>query len=304
VSEGTGKGSVYERTRILFDALGDVVGVHLCDLAEVREARDAGPTAVLEALVAPLDRLVSTATLGGLDVVCVEALLAARELDGGELEEQVREIVVHSGSGELAAGVLKGLWDRVQDLRDDGQTARALQAARAALGMSVATSDFTAAATSLVFLSGCHEADDEMEAATLCIRQAGAYMARAGRHQAAGEVLAETSDRMAGRGQWEEALCVLDQAARSFEGAGNSEGVALCMVEGARLRIENGRFREAVRQLQRAVGAAGAEGLVEFEAKAWRLLSTAHEALGDNVMKASCEARAELLEGAVEDGHG
>lgn len=300
-ADSKGTAAVFERARTLFEAHGDALGVHLCELAEARVSREGGPIPVLRALVPPLERLVATGSLGGLDVLCVEAMLAAVAVGEADLERRVQDLVCHAGSDELAASVLLGLWDEVQDLRDMGDLEAAVRAGRASLETSVALGDFNAAATSLILLAGCHDLAGMTDAATLCVRQAGDYLARGGEPAAAGEVLAEAADRLEAADRAQDAVKVLERAAGAWEAAGTVSGVVLCLLEGARLKAGAGRHREAVRGLQKVTAMAGDANLLDLEIRALRLQATSYASLDESEMEANCLARAELLEAALPD---
>jgi len=293
---------VFARARDLFQAHEDALGVHLCELAEARASREEGPIPVLRSLVAPLERLVASGSLGGLDVICVELLLAAVALESDDLEARIRDLLSHAGSNELASSVLLGLWEEVQDLRDTGDLEAAIRVGRTSLETSVAVGDFNAAATSLIFLAGCHDVGRRPDAVTLCIRQAGAYLAGGGEPTAAGEVLMEAADRLEAEDRSDDAIEALGRASRAWDEAGAETGVILCLLEVARLKAAAGRDREAVKGLQKAAAMAGEAGLVEMEIRALKGQATAYASLGESVMAENCLARAELLAGALSQG--
>ncbi len=291
-----------ERSRLLFQALGDERGAHLCEIALAREASD--PVEVLAALLPPLERLAATRTLTGLDVIAAEALVAARVLGARDLETQVRRLVVGVGSTDLAARVFTALWERFEALAEAGDLPACLAAGWAGLDLAVALGDFQAAAVALVRVAGCHEAaasaggpSSHAAAAVLCLEQAARYLERAGRPEEAGDLFLETA-RQPAAGSRAEVL--RDLAARSYEAAGARDRVAQCRIEVARGLLDSGRPREAIRVLHRALGALEGAHTLVTEVQVWEMLAEAHRRLGEEGAAAEAETRARLLGGGVE----
>lgn len=291
-----------ERSRLLFQALGDERGVHLCEIALAREASD--PVEVLAALLPPIERLAATRTLTGLDVIASEALLAARTLGARDLESRVRRLVVEAGSMDLRARVFTALWDRSEALAEAGDVAGCLDAGWASLDLAVALDDFQAAAVSLVRIAGCHEAvasaggrPSHAEAAALCLEQAARILERAGSPREAGDLFLEAA-RHPGAGSRSEVL--MDLALQAYEDAGARDRVAECRIEVARGHLDSGRPREAIRTLQRALAAIEGPDTLTTEVRVWEMLAEAHRRSGDLEAAASAETRARLLGGGVE----
>ncbi len=291
-----------ERSRLLFRALGDERGVHLCEIALAREASD--PAEVLGALLPPIERLAATRTLTGLDVIASEALIAARALAARDIEARVRRLVVEAGSMDLRARVFTALWDRVEALVEAGDIEAALNAGWAALDLAVALDDFQAAAVSLVRIAGCHEAaasagdsPPHAEAAALCLEQAARTLERAGGLREAGDLFLDAA-RHPGAGSRSEAL--RDLALQAYENAGVRDRAAECRIEIARGHLDSGHPREAIRTLQRALAAFEGPHTLATEVRVWEMLADAHRRLGDIEAATGAETRARLLGGGVD----
>ena len=245
------------RSRVLYEALGDDAGVHVCDLALARAARDLDPIRVLEALAGPLDRLVRTGSLTGLDVLCCEAILAARRLGATDLEQRLGTLVARIASPELKAHVLLGLWSSAAEhLRADDPDG-AVPSAWAALDLAVRLGDWLGAATSLVYLVDAHDRQGKVEAAILCQKQAAEYISRAEDSPRAAVLLEDLADRLANLGRHAEADVALDAAITRFQSAGATADAARSLVTGGQRRLARGDAKAAIRLLQKAAEVAG-----------------------------------------------
>ncbi len=292
-----------ERSRSLFEALGDSRGVHLCEIALAREARD--PSEALQALLPPIERLVTTGSLTGLDVIAAEALVAARALGAQDLEARVRHLVAATRSWELQVKVLQALWGRMEEFGETGDMGACLNAGWAALDLAVALDNPQAAAVSLVRIATCHEvlgagenSEAHRKAATLCRVQAARYLLRAARPREAGDLFLEAA-RRASASSPEPSL--LEEALRAYEDAGAHDRAAECRIEIAGSHLESGRPREAIRTLHKALAALEGPETLATEARAWAMLADACRLAGDSEAARTAETRARLL-AVGEDG--
>jgi tetratricopeptide (TPR) repeat protein len=282
------------RSRVLYEALGDDAGMHVCDLALARAARDLDPIRVLEALSGPLDRLVRTGSLTGLDVLCTEAILAARRLGA---TERLGTLVARIASPELKAHVLLGLWSSAAEhLRQDDPDG-AVPSAWAALDLAVRLGDWLGAATSLVYLVDAHDRQGKVEAALLCQKQAAEYVSRAEDSPRAAVLLEDLAARLADLGRHAEADAALDAAIARFQSAGATADAARALVAGGQRRLARGDAKAAIRLLQKAAEVAGDSGSLDAEVTAWEALAEAWRKQGNAQMADGCAARAELLKG-------
>ncbi|MGM0576192.1 MAG: hypothetical protein ACQEXJ_10730 [Myxococcota bacterium] len=285
--------------RASYEALGDELGAHLCDVALVQLARDRGPRAVLAAVAGPLARMSRDRDIVGVDAIAVELILAARDLGVESLEERVRALVARARRPRLVAVVLEGLLDAAAERVDEGDDETGRATMLSALELAVEATDLRGGARVLQALAGFHERRDERDPEILCLDQAATYLERAGEPCEAAELRLRAAERLSadeGDEPDPRALAMLARAADGFREAGESRRAVECLLHLADEQIRRAHVGGALETLREAEALAPSLDDAPLEVRIYERMADAWEAVGDAEMAGSCRARARLLQ--------
>jgi hypothetical protein len=279
------------QSREAFEALGDTLGVHLCELglAGLRRAGDAA--VALEALAAPLARVVAAGSIVGLDLLATELLTAARRLAAPDLAASVHRVLIAARRPELPRLVLNQLVDRAASPSSPPVTAATLLAA---IDLAVALGEPAAAALCLEQLAALHARLGERPLEAGCTLHAAACWRSAGEAARAATLEVDLVRRDPDVKLDEAAL---EAAAEALSEAGDVARALAALGLVIRARLASQRPKAAMKALRRAFRVLGDDGALADELALHQLAAECATALGDVELARSHAARVALLGG-------
>ena len=281
--------------RTMYVRSGDETGTHLCDVALVQAARYDGPIAVLNAVGVPLNRMIQSRTLFGVELLGLELLGAGLALEADDLVRDVAKLIGRSGRTEVINPVITGLITLANAENQQQRAKRAHKALRAAVNVAVAAGHYEGGATAMEALAQFHLSREEQAPAVVCLEQASLYAQRAGLETWAAD-LTLAAREYSPKDEPE----ALHQAAQAYRRGGNLEQGIEAALAYAQAANDKAKVRKALSLLQAFIEDVGQRDDQAIEAQLHEHSATLCDQLNDDVMAESHRARAELI--ALFDG--